>query len=154
MNNQFEILIREKSDIKSRQWWKKEILKGLSYISKTLPKKTVNSSKKCSFTLLITGDKEIQNLNKEFRKKNKATDVLSFHLRKDLQIKNNYLGDIVISSNTAIKQAKGKKIPIENELILLFIHGYLHLLGYDHIKKKDAKVMFKFQNGIMKELIY
>ena len=154
MNNQFEVLIREKSDIKSRQWWKKEILKGLSYISKILPKKTVNSSKKCSFTLLITDDKEIQNLNKEFRKKNKTTDVLSFHLRKDLQVKSNYLGDIVISSNTAIKQAKEKKIPIESELIVLFIHGYLHLLGYDHIEKKDAKIMFKFQNEIMKEFVY
>lgn len=154
MNNQFEILIREKSDIKSRQWWKKEIIEVLSYISKKVPKKIQSLHKKCTFTLVVTNDKEIQNLNKIYRKKNKATDVLSFQQRKDLQIKDKYLGDIIISSTTAKKQAKEKKLPLESELILLFIHGYLHLLGYDHIEKKDAKIMFKFQNEVMKEFIY
>ena len=150
MNNQFEILIRKKSDIKSRQWWNKEITKVLSYTYK----KVLKPLNKGSFTLLVTNDIEIQNLNKKFRKKDKATDVLSFNQEKDFQIKNNYLGDIVISSNTALRQANEKKLPIESELILLFLHGYLHLLGYDHIKKKDARIMFKFQNEIMKEFVY
>lgn len=154
MNNQFEILIREKKGIKSRQWWAKEVKKVLSLAINILPNIYKKQLSKLSFTLLITKDKEIQNLNKQYRGKNKATDVLSFYLKRKDQIKQKYLGDIAISIDTAIKQAKIKKVPIESELILLFTHGYLHLLGFDHIEKKDAEIMFKFQNKILKEFYF
>lgn len=154
MNNQFEILIRKNKSIKSRQWWAKEIKKAISFSKLALPKIFQKQLSTSSFTLLLTNDKEIQNLNKTYRKKNKPTDVLSFYIDKKQQIEQKYLGDIVISTDTAIKQAKIKNVPIESELILLFTHGYLHLLGFDHIKDKDAKIMFKYQNEILKEFYF
>lgn len=154
MNNQFEILIRKDKGIKSRQWWAKELKKAISICKLMLPKSKIKLLSKSSFTVLLTNDKEIQNLNKVYRKKNKPTDVLSFHLPSNEQDKQKYLGDIVISTDTAKKQAKQKKLPVESELILLFTHGYLHLLGYDHIKINDAKVMFAYQNKILKEYYF
>lgn len=154
MNNQFEILIKKNRGIKSRQWWTKEIKKVISLTKIALPKIYQKQLSTSSFTLLLTNDKEIQNLNKLYRKKNTPTDVLSFYIDKKEQIKQKYLGDIVISTDTAKKQAKVKNVPTESELILLFTHGYLHLLGFDHIKTKDAKIMFKYQNQILKEFYF
>lgn len=154
MNNQFEILIRKDKSIKSRQWWRKEIKNAISFSKEVLPKSYQKQLSTLSFTVLLTNDKEIQNLNRLYRKKNKPTDVLSFYIDKKQQTEQKYLGDIVISTDTAIKQAKMKNVPIESELILLFTHGYLHLLGFDHIKTKDAKIMFKYQNKILKEFYF
>ncbi len=154
MNNQFEILIRSKKPIKSRQWWSKEIKKALRVLEKNLKDQDKKKVRKYSFLLLLTNKNEIQNLNKKYRNKNKPTDVLSFYLSKANQLRNKYLGDVIICEEVGLKQSTEKKVPVENELILLFIHGYLHLLGYDHIKSKDAKVMFGIQNKILKEFIY
>ena len=93
-------------------------------------------------TLLLSGDKEIKNLNKKFRKKNKATDVLSFpfQTKPELEIKIKkekeiYLGDIIINLNK-IKNKKVLKY-FKFEFDRLWIHGLVHLLGYDHKKDKD-----------------
>ncbi len=80
-------------------------------------------------------------LNKEFRGKNKETDVLSFgSSSKDL------LGSIVIDIDTAKKQAKEYKHHLEREIQELFIHGVLHLLGYDHETEKEREVMKRYEN--------
>ena len=83
---------------------------------------------------------------------NKPTDVLSFHLKLNEQKKQNYLGDIMISLETAKRQAKQKGIKLEKELKTLLIHGYLHLIGYDHKLEKEAKIMFSLQNNLLKEI--
>ena len=82
------------------------------------------------FELIITNNDEIQELNKEHRNIDKATDVLSFPMEFDFP--NMPLGSIVISIDFVEEKAKEFNHSQENELTLLFIHGLLHLLGYDH----------------------
>lgn len=149
----YEIIIRPKSNIKSRQWWLKKLLKLEKGFLKLLPKNKVSLYKNNSVTLLITNNKEIQYLNKKYRKINKPTDVLSFQLNKKAQINKKYLGDIVISIETARKHANAKMVSIENELSMLLIHAYLHLLGYDHMTRKDAKAMLAIQEKILSTII-
>ena len=93
-------------------------------------------------TLLLSDDKEIKLLNKKFRKKNKTTDVLSFPFQTKLEFKKKikkekeiYLGDIIINLNK-IKNKKVLKY-FKFEFDRLWIHGLVHLLGYDHKKDKD-----------------
>lgn len=154
INSKFiNLLIRPKLKIKSRQWWISKFKTFKKVLKKYLPKEKVLLSNQSTFSLLLTNNKEIQYLNKKFRKKNKPTDVLSFYLIEKEQKSNKYLGDIVISIETARKQANKEKISIEEELLKLFIHGYLHLLGYDHKKSKETKVMFSLQESTLEELI-
>jgi probable rRNA maturation factor len=87
-------------------------------------------------SIVITDDASIRELNKSYRKKDKATDILSF---SQLDIRRRAfmpptLGDLVISLDTAVKQAKKYKHSLMKELERLLIHGTLHLLGYDHEK--------------------
>ncbi len=149
-----ELIIRKNCNIKSRQWWLKHIKKLSVLLEKSLPKEKNKLLNNSGFTLLITNDAEIKRLNSKFRKINKSTDVLSFQLAKNEQIKNKYLGDIVISVKKAIKQAKEKHFPVETELLMLLIHGYLHLLGHDHYSKSTAKQMFSLQNKMLLELVF
>jgi probable rRNA maturation factor len=83
-------------------------------------------------SLSFVGDAEIRRLNRTFRKKDKATDVLSFPLRERASDGKFYLGDIIISVPTARRQASEIGHPLERELEYLAIHGFLHLLGYEH----------------------
>lgn len=127
-----------------------------------LPKEFKNFLKKNTSTMLkaqnlnnkildiyITTDEEIHNLNKAYRNKDKPTDVLSFSI--DEYINNmHYLGEIVLSYETALKQANEQDISIENEILRLIAHGITHLLGYDHeLSKEDEKVFFEKQNNIL-----
>lgn len=149
----FVIVFRKHSRIKSRQWF----ISNLSEIRKELLKKLPSKKKKllvklCKLAVLITNNSEIKKLNTTYRKVNKPTDVLSFHLKPQFQAKYNYLGDIIISLAYARNNAKEKKISLEQEILLLLIHSYLHLLGYDHLTLKEEKKMFKLQNDILLSL--
>ena len=148
----FELIIREKASIKSRQWWTKKAEKFIKTIPKFLNKNILPLCKNSSFTLVITNNKEIQDLNKRFRKKNKPTDVLSFQLSKSKQKSNKYLGDIIISEQYVKKEVKKNNRNLDTELQMLLTHGYLHILGYDHILTKDAKIMFSLQNKILRSM--
>ena len=91
----------------------------------------------------------MKKLNNKFRKVNKPTDVLSFPLK--IKKKSNiYLGDIAISYEIVNKRSK--KSLFDYELDKMWIHGYLHLSGYDHIKLKDFKKMSRKENLIFKQL--
>lgn len=83
-------------------------------------------------TLSFVDDPEIRELNKVYRKKDKTTDVLSFALNETAADGNFYLGDIVISIPRAKEQAAELGHPLVRELEILTIHGFLHLIGYDH----------------------
>ena len=119
-------------------------------------------SKKFSISILLTGDKKINQLNKNFRKINAPTNVLSFpSVLNNINTNNitdkeeyvlNFLGDIVISYDTLIKEAKNEEKPIIDHFIHLFIHGVLHLLGYDHENDFDAKIMEALEIKILKSL--
>tara|TARA_B100001057_G_C22783286_1_gene924515 strand:+ start:207 stop:647 length:441 start_codon:yes stop_codon:yes gene_type:complete len=110
----------------------------------------LNSSKTIKeFTVLLTNNSKMKSLNNKFRGINKPTDVLSFPLKTKLK-NNNYLGDIAISYEIVNKRSK--KTLFDHELDKMWIHGYLHLNGYDHVKNIDFKKMCKKENLIFKQL--
>ena len=108
-------------------------------------------------TLLLTGEKEIKKLNKKFRKKTKSTDVLSFpfyskvelnkKLKKEKEI---YLGDIVININKI--KSKQNKDYFKIEFNKLWIHGLVHLFGYDHKRNKDFNNMNRIEKKYLSYL--
>ena len=139
--------------ISEEKSWSKKIKKKeifFNNICRLFPKKFRFLNKKFYLTLLLSNNKNIKKLNKNFRNKNRSTDILSFPFSKKLKIsKKTYLGDIIISYNF-IDKPKSQKLKSFNEkLIKIFIHGFLHLLNFDHTKNKDYKRMLKEE-----ELIY
>ena len=97
--------------------------------------------------VVLTTNDEIQKINKEYRNIDKATDVLSFPLEN---LPNTPLGSIIISVDMANEYAKLYKHSIEDEIKLLFLHGLLHLLGYDH--EIDGNQMRQKEEEIIKKL--
>jgi probable rRNA maturation factor len=92
------------------------------------------------FTCLITTDQELRRLNRDFRKKDYPTDVLSFASRQSL----GFLGDIAISFDLARKQAAEHGHTVRREIEILMLHGVLHLLGMDH--ENDGGRMARAEN--------
>jgi len=136
--------------------WSKRIKKKSFFfnsLASAFPKEYRFIKKKVSLTVLLSNNKNIKKLNKKFRKKNKSTDVLSFPSEKKLNIKKfSYLGDIIISYEFINKPQNLKNLGFKNKVIKIFIHGFLHLLGYDHIKLKDFKNMLKEEEKIYKTI--
>ena len=122
-------------------------------ICKAFPKKYKFLNKKVTLTLLLSNNKNIKKLNNVFRKKNKPTDILSFPLDKKIKIKKNtYLGDIIISYNYLDKPRSQDLKSFKEKVTKLFIHGFLHLLGFDHKKNKDYSKMLKEENLLFKSV--
>ena len=122
-------------------------------ICKAFPKKYQFSNKKVLFSLLLSNNKNIKKLNKNFRNKNKSTDILSFPFDKKIKIsKYMYLGDIIISYNYIDKPKSQDLYSFKQKAIKIFIHGYLHLLGFNHIKNKDYFRMLREENFIYKHV--
>ena len=120
-------------------------------ICKAFPKKYKFLNKKITLTVLLSNNKNIKKLNKVFRKKNKSTDILSFPLDKKIKIsKNTYLGDIIISYNYLDKPRSQDLKLFKEKVIKIFIHGFLHLLGFDHKKNRDYSKMLKEENFLFK----
>jgi len=116
-------------------------------ICKAFPKKYRFLNKRVSLTLLLSNNKNVKKLNKYFRNKNKSTDILSFPINKKIKIfKNTYLGDIIISYNYLDKPKSQDLKSFEEKVIKIFIHGFLHLLGFNHIKNKDYTKMLREEN--------
>lgn len=102
-------------------------------------------------SISFINDHEMQKLNFQYRNINRPTDVLSFALNEGEEFADeDMLGDIVISINTAKKQADELNHPLEIEIDNLLCHGLLHLLGYDHIEKHDRIIMFDKHRQILK----
>ena len=99
-------------------------------------------------SILLCGDTLMQELNRDHRGFDKSTDVLAFALQEaqDFGGQATVLGDIVISIDTARRQAKGEKRSLVAEVTMLLAHGLLHLLGYDHASPEDARTMFARQD--------
>ena len=139
-----------------RAWSKRLKKKKIFFknICNAFPKKYKFPGKKVSFTLLLSNKRNIKKLNKDFRNKNKSTDILSFPFNKKIRImKQTYIGDIIISYNF-IDKPKSQKLKIfKVKLIKTFIHGFLHLVGFDHIKNKDYKKMLKEEESIYQKVI-
>ena len=117
---------------------------------------------KLYITVTFTNPENIREINKEYRNIDKATDVLSFPMFEkeelDKKIKNNdflhedVLGDIIISIQRVEEQAKEYGHSFERELSYMLVHGFYHLMGYDHIQEKDKKIMREKEEKILKVL--
>ena len=132
-----------------KAWSKKLKNQNLFFkkVCKLFPKKYQFLNKRVTLNLLLSNNKNIKKLNKIFRNKNKSTDVLSFPSNKKIKIsKNTFLGDIIISYNYLDKPKTQELKLFKEKVIKTFIHGYLHLLGFDHIKNKDYSKMLRREN--------
>ena len=126
--------------------WKSKIKNPINYFKNKINKLNKIKSfkkKRQEFSILLTNNKEMKSLNYKFREKNKPTDVLSFPLKNK-----NYIGDIAISFEIINKRSK--KTNFFLELDKMWIHGYFHLIGYDHKKIDDYKKMLKKENAVLK----
>ena len=105
-------------------------------------------------SVIIVDNKKIHEINKEYRNIDRETDVISFALEDDETINDSpvrVLGDIYISIDKAKSQADEYGHSLKRELCFLMTHGFLHLLGYDHMTKEDEDVMFPLQEAILEE---
>jgi probable rRNA maturation factor len=103
-------------------------------------------------SLVLVNDMYIRNLNWKYRRKDSATDVLAFPMRDSRGLSGSVLGDVVISVETAKKEAKKRKKDFQDELDLYFVHGILHLLGYDDEKPRARKKMKTKEKELMEGL--
>ena len=143
-------MIKAEVIIDNTEWKKKitNITKLFNGILKNLPKKYILKNKKTIITVLLSGNSKIKKLNKVFRKKNMPTDILSFPIKKSIDNKLFYLGDIIISFEFMNRPKTIKLLEFKKKVIKIFIHGFLHLNGFDHKKNKDFYKMQKEENKI------
>ena len=126
------------------------------YYKKTLD--VLNIKDEMDLSLIIVGKIKIRNINRDYRNIDRVTDVISFanidsddydYLVEEGEVN---LGDIFINVDRVKSQAKKYGHSIKREFMFLFVHGMLHLLGYDHMEKEDEKIMFSLQDKIIGEL--
>ena len=104
------------------------------------------------FNIIFIDNEEIRKINKEYRNVDRETDVISFALEDNMDVVYDdfrLLGDIYISYEKALEQAKIYNHSVKREVFFLATHGILHLLGYDHMEEDDEKVMFDLQNKLL-----
>lgn len=120
--------------------------------------KQLNINDKVELSLIVVSNTTIAKINEKYRHKIGPTDVISFALEENEEIDLNLLtgfrilGDIFISYEQAMIQAQTYEHSLRRELAFLFVHGLLHLLGYDHQIEAEEKVMFQLQNQILNKL--
>lgn len=104
---------------------------------------------KSTLTLLLTSDRKLRQLNRDFRRLDKPTNVLSFPAPKN---RDHYLGDIAIAYGVTGREAKDTGKRFADHASHLVVHGVLHLAGYDHEKPRDARIMEPLETKILKRL--
>ena len=139
--------------------WKKKIKHPKKYFNCKLKKipKIIKffKNKNVTFTILLTNSLNMKKLNKKFRKLNKSTDILSFptfpsKTLKLIKEKKIYIGDLAASYE--IIHARAKNNNFFKEFDKVWVHGLLHLIGYDHIKNKDYYKMHKIEKRILNSI--
>lgn len=112
----------------------------------------------CQLSVVVTGDEQIRELNREFAGEDHATDVLSFSLREGEAFvapdDTDRLGEVIVSFETAERQADEAGHHVEDEIAHLLVHGVLHILGYDHAAPADEMKMRTRERSILSELGY
>ena len=143
------VLTEEKSW--SKKIKKKEIF--FNQLCKHFPKKFKFINKRAYLTLLLSNNRNIKRLNKKFRKKDKHTDVLSFPLlQKHKNPKEVYLGDVIISFDYMNKPKNINNYDFKEKVTKIFIHSFLHLLNFKHIKEKEYQIMFREEQKIFRSV--
>ena len=123
--------------------WEEKISQSLEKASEILDKDFSCSE----LSVVLYNNEEVQKFNKTFRHKDSPTNVLSFTSEIDGE-----LGDIILAYETVVQEAKEANIPVINHTIHLIIHGFLHLLGYDHEEESEAHQMENMEIQILKTL--
>ena len=109
--------------------------------------------KKADLGILLVGDRSMRRLNRDYRKKNRTTDVLAFPMREGPGPSSALMGDVVISVPTAAQQARQLGRSLDEELTILLIHGILHLCGYDHERNnREARRMRQRERWVLRRL--
>ena len=103
-----------------------------------------------TLTVVLATGRTMRQLNKQFRGIDRMTDVLSFEADA---AEYPYMGDLVLCLSVAARQARQFKRTVQKEMALLFVHGVLHLCGYDHMKARERKEMFALQDAILGERV-
>ena len=106
------------------------------------------------FNVILVGNDYIHELNKNYRNIDRPTDVITFALEDyedGIKLEHRMLGDIYISIDKAISQAEEYGHDLRREICFLAVHGFLHLLGYDHMEKEEEEIMFSLQEEILNE---
>jgi probable rRNA maturation factor len=140
-------------DIRDPRWKRMANLHSKIEAAHALSLTKANARK--TTTILLADDKTLKALNKDWRGKNKPTNVLSFPAPVDLQVprgETKPLGDIALSYDTLSKEAKAAKITIADHLTHLVVHGLLHLVGHDHMNDRQAQVMERKEIRILAKL--
>ena len=115
----------------------------------------VTNSQRNGLTIRLSNDKEVKVFNLKWKGINKSTNILSFlNNDKIFSFENNmiYLGDLIISYDTLLKEVKSKKIDFQDHLSHILIHGILHLKGYTHDKEEDTRLMQNEEKRLLKNL--
>jgi probable rRNA maturation factor len=110
------------------------------------------AARTCELAVMLTDDKSIRALNRQWRGKNAATNVLSFPAASGGRPAAGLLGDIVIAYETTAAQSRAEGKPFEHHLVHLVVHGFLHLLGYDHESDGEAEEMERLERRILARL--
>ena len=143
--NQIEVFVQVGEEIP-------ELVTVEKVLNKALEKEKLNN---VSFNLIIVDNKYIHELNKTYRNIDRETDVITFALEDDETVVNGsderILGDIYISLDKAKTQAEEYGHSLLRELSFLAVHGFYHLLGYDHQTKEEEKIMFQKQEEVLEE---
>lgn len=131
-------------------------IKELETVEKVLEKAIEKENlKDVEFNVIIVDNKYIHELNKNYRNIDRETDVITFALEDDKTMitpeEVRVLGDIYISIDKAISQSEEYGHSLLRELSFLAVHGFYHLLGYDHMTEEDEKIMFKKQEEVLEE---
>lgn len=122
------------------RWKKKRVVRaGLDRLVKTVL--AGEERRGARVGILLAGDDELHRLNRDFRGKDRPTDVLSFPADPDDSETGDYLGDVAVSMERALEQAPRFSASLDEELARLIVHGVLHLLGYDHHTPADGRRM-------------
>ncbi len=114
--------------------------------------KILNIKQKYMLDLSIVDEKRIKQINKDFRKKDAVTDVISFAFNDNREFQSELLGEIFICYERILEQAKKYEHSVRREYVFLFVHGVLHLLGYDHMNEADEKIMFGLQEEVLNKI--
>lgn len=154
MQDKKEVIISIQNKCKVKNGFKpaKKVYNDILTYLKT-KEKSITLYEKVEVSLLFCDDSFIKDLNFKYRNKNSPTDVLAFPQQKITKDYGNLiLGDIVISLETAQKQAENLNHPLEKEVKILFIHGILHLLGYKDYEEEEKLKMFTVSDEICNNL--
>ena len=154
-----ELVMLDYSDVELEA----EMIQNLTSISKNVIEKCYDVEnlidKNLMLNIIFTNNKNIQEINKEYRNIDKSTDVLSFPMFEKEEIEErqaddniDILGDIIISLETVKLQAEEYGHSFERELSYMLVHGFYHLMGYDHMNDEDKLIMREKEEGILKSI--